>query len=240
MRVPKRERGCGYRKPGGLYITTENIDLSTCCKLPMILTVCPTCSHGIKPSRGWTWVDAVELFSEEPACSRPWQSCMLSGVTDHDLRRVGLLWIGEQYYKTPQDWLNEVKSMGVSRRLPAVPKGIELGKTVVLVAHRKGATVTCDTCNGTKRCEMTDHPEVAEKYRAINGDASIVCPECEGTGIAHEAAVFNAFVPTRFEYIVNFDDDDEKLERIEERGITLVKEYDPQTKVPGTEPWDEE
>lgn len=55
------KRGCGYRKVGGLYLVSSGAGLP-CDRLPFPLTVCPTCSCGIKPSRGWTWVEPGALF----------------------------------------------------------------------------------------------------------------------------------------------------------------------------------
>lgn len=48
---------------------------------------------------------------------------------------VLLLWVGEQFYPTPQDFLNEAARMGISRRIPAVPLEFELGQTWVWLAH---------------------------------------------------------------------------------------------------------
>lgn len=57
---------------------------------------------------------------------------------------VGLLWIGEQYYPTPADWTREAGTIGISRRLSAVPKNFKLGETWVLVAHRKAIRVSAN------------------------------------------------------------------------------------------------
>ena len=56
----------------------------------------------------------------------------------------GLLWIGEVFYKTPQDFTLEARDLGVSRRIKAVPLGFELGKHWVLVAHRKAYPKSVD------------------------------------------------------------------------------------------------
>jgi hypothetical protein len=51
--------------------------------------------------------------------------------------RVGLLWIGAGFYPTATDFMAEAEVMGVSRRVTAVPRGFELGKTWVFLAHPK-------------------------------------------------------------------------------------------------------
>jgi hypothetical protein len=53
----------------------------------------------------------------------------------------GLIWIGGGYYKTPGDFMKEAGRMGISRKLPAVPRNFVLGKTVVYLAHREAFQV---------------------------------------------------------------------------------------------------
>jgi hypothetical protein len=57
--------------------------------------------------------------------------------------KVGLLWVGEKFYATPADFVAEANRMGVSRRIPAVPKGFKVGETFVWLAHR-GAVPAVD------------------------------------------------------------------------------------------------
>lgn len=126
-------RGCGYRKPGGLYLVSDGPGVP-CGKLPIALHVCPTCGAGIKPSRGWTWIDGTALAAESPCRAKPCRPfCALS----QPMGRVGLLWIGEQFYATPQEFQHEAERMGISRRLSAVPKDFVLGRTWIWLAHRK-------------------------------------------------------------------------------------------------------
>lgn len=126
-------RGCGYRKENGLYLRCDGIG-EPCGRLPLVLTVCPCCGEGIRPARGWTWIDPSLLVGNEPPCpSEDCSTCPLSGHVE----KVGLLWIGERFYATPEVWLSEARSMGVSRRISALPRGFVLGETWVLVAHRK-------------------------------------------------------------------------------------------------------
>ena len=127
----EEERGCGYRQEGGLYLVSGK-RFSGCGKMPVRLDVCPTCSHGIKPSRGWTWVNATQLL--DVTCT---YSVCLGCPARLDLGRAGLLWIGGRYYKTVESFADEANRLGVSRRLASVPKDFELGKTWVLLAHRE-------------------------------------------------------------------------------------------------------
>jgi len=63
-------RGCGYRKTGGIYLVCDGPG-HPCEILPMEMHVCSTCDQGIKPSRGWTWINPEELFKHE-RCATCW------------------------------------------------------------------------------------------------------------------------------------------------------------------------
>ncbi len=190
----EQARGCGRRKPGGLYLVSDGVG-QDCDLLPVELHVCPTCSAGIKPSRGWTWVNPDELlphhaaypsdFLEEVSNVHP--GCPLNepGLLGE---RAGLLWIGEAFYKTPHDWIAEGQRMGFSRRISAVPRGFELGETWVLAAHRKAIVRFPD---GLSEPEFTP-------------------------------AIFHVWKPARVEYVVKGDETEEQIAAIEARGIEPV------------------
>src|SRR5262245_2979771 len=99
-------RACGYRKVGGLYLTSEPGTSMPCCKLPILLKVCPTCNAGIKQSRGWQWIDPRPWLggqcsasaAQARICPLHWWAAADGKAPD----RVGLIWIGTQFYQTPQ------------------------------------------------------------------------------------------------------------------------------------------
>ena len=131
-------RGCGFRKEGGLYLRVDGIG-APCGRMPFRLSVCPCCGEGIKPARGWTWIDVDQLVADLPPCENQGDrvyctACPLNGLLD---RKAGLLWIGGVYYPTPAAWTEEAQRVGVSRRITTVPRGFEVGKTWVLAAHRE-------------------------------------------------------------------------------------------------------
>jgi hypothetical protein len=184
------KRGCGYRKPGGLYLVSSGL-LRPCGRLPIKLEICPTCNNGIKPARGWTWINFASLAADRPCLSEKMYciGCLLapadSKIPDGwELTRAGLIWVGEKFYKTPREFASEAAHMGVSRRVTNLPRDFKVGETVILFAHRKAIE---------------------------NEDGSFT------------AAIFQAFRPAAVEYVVKEDDDAEKLERLEERGFTLVR-----------------
>jgi len=207
-RVQDRKRGCGWRKPGGLYLVASGLS-ARCGKLPLELSVCPVCGSGIKPARGWTWVDGSALFDGVPCGAAP-ERCAACPI-GKGLGRCGLLWIGGRHYKRPGDWTREANKQGVSRRIPALPRGFEVGKTWVLVAHRQALSLPCPTCEGLL-------PTLDE---ARVGDGA--CPECNGTGIVYRPGIFHAFLPEEVQYVVAGNETDEELARMEERGVTPVE-----------------
>lgn len=131
-----QKRGCGWRKPGGLYIISGGVS-APCGLLPIPLTICPTCSCGIKPSRGWTWVD-IKALRDDRICKASSELCFGCPLSSDNLgKRQGLLWIGGAFYERPSDWISEAVKQGISRRISAIPKDFKIGDTWVLVAHRE-------------------------------------------------------------------------------------------------------
>ena len=208
------KRGCGYRKPGGTYLVGGDT-LAPCPKLPIEVHTCPTCGQGVKAARGWTWIE-YEPFVEPGPHGDPEHSagCVLAQppetVTTEE-GKVGLIWVGEMHYKTPGEFMREALSMGLSRRVTAIPRGLEVGKTLVLLGHRKAI-----------RKGWLD-PETNAVYETLD--------EVEEAGLNpldiepnYVAGVFTAFVPTAIEYVLKPEEenDEERIEVLRERGITPV------------------
>lgn len=191
--VVESKRGCGYRVPGGLYLVTSGLG-RVCGALPIELTVCPTCHHGIKPSRGWTWINIATLV-EQRGCDRQEkegeEGCGDCPIADAKIQMAGLLWVGEKFYSTPDEFSKEAARMGISRRISMVPRGFRVGETWVALAHRKAFPTTFDLKPGEE--------------------------------IEWHSAIFHLFRPARIEYVVKGDETDEELESLEKRGISLVR-----------------
>ena len=134
------KRGCGFRnKKGALYLVDlDPANFRQCGKLPFALGPCPVCGEGIRPSRQWVWVEADAVLAS--ARKKPCAQEELDGCPGCPLDlaakigKAGLLWIGDKYY-TPASFTKEAKAMGISRRVAFVPKGFQVGKTWVLLAH---------------------------------------------------------------------------------------------------------
>jgi hypothetical protein len=136
-------RGCGYRKVGGLYLVGGNLQ-GSCCKLPIALHVCPTCGHGVRQTRGWTWIDPRPWL--KGICKASEMASMLCPASHPDNlgERVGLLWIGRQFYPTPGHFTHEAALQGVSRRITAIPRGFVVGEHWVFLAHPEAVAVNGD------------------------------------------------------------------------------------------------
>lgn len=54
-----------------------------------------------------------------------------------------LMWVGEQFYPTPQHITNEVRGQGLSKRLSlnTIPEGMVPGKTRIFLAHPKARLI---------------------------------------------------------------------------------------------------
>lgn len=208
------KRGCGYRKVGGLYMVSERGGMH-CGRLPWPLDVCPTCGHGIKQARGWTWIDASQLFAGVTQCQVT--LCGLCPVSNAARTgKAGLIWAGEKFYPTPADFLKEANEMGVSRRIKAIPRGFKVGEHWVLMAHPKG----CPT--GQWHCTICDKPAVAwdnsmdaMQHRLDTGHHVVE---------DYKAGIFMVFKPTRFEKIITetMSKDDVLMADLKDRGITPV------------------
>ncbi len=144
------KRGCGYRKVGGLYLVGSGTGIP-CDRLPIALEVCACCGQGIKQTRGWTWVDIAGLVGGDHGTLLPTESganmffqpcnCPAYCPLCHNVAKMGrggLLWIGTQFYPTIEAFEAESRALGVSRRIQSVPRGFEIGKTWLLLAHSRG------------------------------------------------------------------------------------------------------
>lgn len=129
------ERGCGYRKPGGLYLVGGKL-AKACGRLPIALTVCPCCMQGIKFSRGFSWISSRVI--ENTACAFEEDKCTgCQPWSNPREQKFGLLWVGEKFYPRPADFIKEGHAAGVSKRIATVPKDLVVGETWVMLAHRK-------------------------------------------------------------------------------------------------------
>jgi hypothetical protein len=126
------------------------------------------------------------------------------------LERAGLLWIGAAFYPTPGDFMREAAALGVSRRIPAIPRGFRLGVDWVLMAHPAAL----------ERAPRTEEEreELAELNKARAKDELPLL-----TGVTR-GGVVTMFQPVRFEKIVTDTEakDEAAMAALAEKGITPV------------------
>jgi len=205
------ERGCGMRKVGGLYLVSPPQPTS-CGRFPIHTTVCPTCGAGIRPSRGFTWVDGNAIRDMAKVC--PYQelagddAALLGGgpviaeechdcAMTMDIGRAGLIWIGTMHYPTPQAFVREGMVMGHSRRLPGnrLPRGFVIGETEVFLGHRWAVA-----------------PWSVPGYD----------PDMDKDNLKMEPGIFGIWRPTAAEKVVDWRYDQDEVERLGRRGIDAV------------------
>jgi hypothetical protein len=146
------KRGCGFRKCGGLYLVGEGIAVG-CDRLPLPLEVCPTCNQGIKPSLGFSWIESTILGGN---CPKEGAECHLNSqceicfprFIDKEIdngsvktiirvpKKLALMWVGSRFYRLPREFIEEAMKLGVSKRIMAIPRGLQIGD-LVLLAHRQ-------------------------------------------------------------------------------------------------------
>lgn len=210
------KRGCGYRKVGGTYLVGGGIGVP-CDRLPIQLDICPACGGGIKQTRGWTWIKNLALLIDGshkvethkdgghlcPEAAN--QSCTLCAAPQL-MGKVALLWIGEQFYKTPGEFIAEGVAQGFSRRIATVPKDFVPGKTYVLLAHPKAVRTLA-------LGEPEDSPLLA---------TAVESPE-HGLRVVYKPGIFYAWLPQRIEHICTESQrGTEEVAALEKRGIVPV------------------
>ncbi len=220
--MSEAKRGCGFRKGGSMYLVGPQLT-RPCGKLPITLERCATCGEGFSFSRAMRWVDPTKLIPEGacetksltgPGDSLAWEDsrkclgCPAANVEAIIGDRAVLIWIGEGHYATPRAFMDEAVERGISRHLNnGVPKGFEVGKDWVLLAHAKCGTKDCE-------CEhATDDALVYDKD----------CTTCKGSGKVDVAGIFTMFKPTAVEYVCRGDETDEELDALVKRNITPVR-----------------
>lgn len=205
-------RGCGYRKVGGLYLCGEYISVP-CDRLPYPLDVCPVCGEGIKVSRGFTKVNPLRLFGYHQPCSDRTRPCFICDPKDEPAFIMG---VGERYYKSPGDFQEEAHWLGVSKRIPFIPKDLECRKTIVYLAHPKA-------------CPVSESVALQHALAIVDKGNTEQPRFVDSERVEYKLGIFSAFIPYRVENLIwEHDATPETLERLHKRGITpiIIKDGD--------------
>ncbi len=141
----EEERGCGFRIVGKIYIVGEGLSAS-CDNLPYLLKPCECCGYEPQFTRGFSWLKKSFIKEHAAYCRCP-EDCPICLPGSNDLEKYGLLWVGAKYY-TPEEFISESDKMGVSKAINKIPKDLILGKTWVVLAHRKVPMIREDFMSG--------------------------------------------------------------------------------------------
>lgn len=155
--IPIEEnRGCGYRIVGKIYICGEGLS-TVCDNLPYSLEPCGCCGYEPQFTRGFSWLKK-SFIKPHPGivwregnqhvvyCDCP-KTCPICMPGNNYLEQYGLMWVGAKYY-TPEEFISESNKMGVSKAINKIPKDLILGKTWVVLAHKKVPKIREDFMSG--------------------------------------------------------------------------------------------
>jgi hypothetical protein len=216
--VVDAERGCGKRKPGGVYLRGDGV-FEPCGKLPIPLGVCPFCHGGIKITRGLQQIN-LKMLQEPIECNKPDCGACLTKSTEW----AWLMSVGEKFYKMPADFMREAFVQGISKRIHQIPHGFKVGESVVALAHKK-ACVSLEPQPEYIYAEGTPESmfENQESLAQLNPLKPKFAP-----------GIFTLFRPSRIEYVARGDEMDEEIEKLLKRGIQPVQVlHETQGELPG-------
>lgn len=199
-------RGCGFRKVGGMYLCGEYFH-APCDQMPFPLNTCPVCGQGIKVSRNCTRVNPYRLWGIHRDCQDLHRPCLMCDPLD---AHAYIMLVGKTHYKTPFDFMREAHEMGISKRIPFIPKDLELGKTVIYLAHPKAVDVTIPVA-------------LQQAMDIVEGNQTRQPMLLETERIEKQLGIFCAFIPQRVEKLITESQaTPDELEKLGKRGITPV------------------
>ena len=186
---PQRRRG--YRKVGGLYLVSDPGSSAPCDRLPMPIVPCPCCGEQPRFHRSIAMIDPFVLWGNHLDLATG-RRCSETDAMCAPADKGFLMWVGNEY--TVENFQEEADRLGVSKRIPAIPRDIEVGVDWVYLAKRQII------------------PESAQMW--LPGQVQ----EKAGYG----PGVFEAFQPARIEKIVADLTPADEMAGLEAQGITPV------------------
>ncbi len=198
MAIEER-RICGLRHLHGLYLVGTYIPID-CDRLPLPIGVCKYCGQGLKFGRGFTLLNPQKLWGDHKKCGDKFRPCHICDPPNE----AYLMFVGNEY-KTPQEFLEEGLRLGISKKIPFIPKKLVLGKTIVYLAHSK-AYETLETTEAQLTMD-TEQARMVDTEKKVKKSLGIFC----------------AFIPQRVEQLFHETEVTDKLkERLAKRGITPI------------------
>ena len=182
-------RGCGYRRIGRLYLVCDGIGFS-CDRLPLPIEPCDTCGEQPRFNRGISGIRPDVLWGGHHPCEDKRLATFCATCTPPTAGF--LMWVGDDY--TVESVNAEAATLGISKRIPAIPKDLELGVDWVYLA----------------------------KLKIIPNGAQQWLPGQTDERAGYGPGVFTTFRPTRIEKIVSDLTPAAELDSLREQIITPV------------------
>ena len=208
--MSERERGCGFRTIGAIYLVSDPGIQLFCDGLPLELEPCECC--GFKPPftrnlqrTSWMYIRQAEMAHHTAlkarggageVCSCP-NVCPICHPYTQEIQgnRFGLMHVGKKFY-TPRNFVQEAMKQGISKKIGDIPSWLKLGETWILLAHDEVPKIPLEQLK--KNQLLTEEPET---FRAV----------------------FYAFKPSRVEMPVWKNEiSNEEIQLLEKKGITPV------------------
>jgi len=203
------KRGCGFRKVNALYLVGNYIPVA-CDRLPLLIGACPVCGQGFHFTRSMTEIDPLRLWGIHQPC-RDQPTCMMC-YPPSSQAKVGhyIMTVGKKYY-SPKSFLDEAGRMGISKRIPFIPKRLVLGSTVIYLAHPEAV-------------EVKESPALQEALAIVEGPSERKQQKLlEVERVQKTMGIFCAFIPQRVEKLIRRSDaTPQELESLSKRGITSI------------------
>ena len=201
------KRGCGYRKVNALYLCGGYIAVP-CDRMPVEIGACPVCGQGIHFTRSMTEVDPLRLWGIHQPCKDKGVCVMCVPPSSSSELGHYVMMVGKKYY-SPRSFIEEATTMGISKRIPFIPKKLVLGESVIYLAHPEAV-------------EVRESPVMQQAMAIIAGSAEQT-KLLEAETVKRTMGIFAAFRPQRVETLIREDElTDTKRKELEKRGITPI------------------
>lgn len=191
-------RGCGYRKVGGLYLVSGDGVATACDRLPLAIVPCECCGEHPRFTRGIAKINPQRLWGNHHL-----DDCRDTDLFCQPLETAYMMWVSDSEY-TAASFIEEARRMGVSKRIPFIPDGFQVGVDWVYLARTHAVP---------PRGDLTAFDFAWEE------DAKEE-PKTRGW----KPGIFFAFRPTAVEKIVTATQslDFEAMQELEDKGIKPV------------------
>lgn len=239
------ERGCGFRRVGGMYLTGMGLSVP-CDRLPLNIESCPTCGAGLKvtrvpmrvdyktmygnhikttPTKGYpstkTYIENGKVHEAPLVDLLTCDEFLVCPICNPDLMKgaVYLLGVGREY--TPQSFVAEALKLGVSKRIWAIPRDFKVGESWVLLTHRDAGTKEFPEHEWNEKnvCNFCQSPHLQQGNDPTIATTLVQENKCR----RNVPAIFYAYRPEKIEFLVwKSEATPEKIEELEKRGLSVV------------------